>query len=80
MAKRRRRSVKSWKNKSKKLFRTLKQWGMGGMVLALVVSALYMALAWTARLGLDWLPVLAGWPVLLSWVGVFLYGCRHPFH
>ena len=46
MAKRRRRSVKSWKNKSKKLFRTLKQWGMGGMVLALVVSA-YLGLTET---------------------------------
>ena len=51
-----------------------------GIALALAGSALYLALAWTARLGLDWLPVLAGWPVLLSWVGVFLYGCRHPFH
>lgn len=45
-----------------------------GIALALAGSALYLALAWTARLG------LAGWPVLLSWVGVFLYGCRHPFH
>ena len=51
-----------------------------GIALALAGSALYLALAWTAKLGLDWLPVLAGWPVLLSWVGVFLYGCRHPFH
>ena len=51
-----------------------------GIALALAGSVLYLALAWTARLDLDWLPVLAGWPVLLSWVGVFLYGCRHPFH
>ena len=51
-----------------------------GIALALAGSTLYLALARTAKLGLDWLPVLAGWPVLLSWVCVFLYGCRHPFH
>ena len=48
--------------------------------LCLWILGIALALAWTVRLGLDWLPVLTGWPVLLSWVGVFLYGCRHPFH
>lgn len=51
-----------------------------GIVLALAGCAAYLALALTARLGLEWLLILTGWPVLLSWVGVFLYGCRHPFH
>ena len=48
--------------------------------LCLWILGIALALAWTVRLSLDWLPVLTGWPVLLSWVGVFLYGCRHPFH
>ena len=46
MARRRTRSVKSWKNKSKKLFRTLKKWGAGGIALALVASA-YLGLTET---------------------------------
>ena len=58
---------------------TLCRWILG-IALALAGGALDLARAWMAKLGLDWLPVLAGWPVLLSWVGVFLYGCRHPFH
>lgn len=28
----------------------------------------------------EWMVVFGGLPVLGSWVGVFLYTCRHPFH
>ena len=51
-----------------------------GLMLALAGSVMYLLLALTVKLGLEWLLICTGWPVLLSWVGVFLYGCRHPFH
>ena len=50
------------------------------LLFAALGCLLYAVLHLTAHLGTQWLLILGGWPVFLSWVGVFLYGCRHPFH
>ena len=50
------------------------------ILLAAAGCALYALLNLTLHLAGQWLVILAGWPVLISWVAVFLYGCRHPFH
>ena len=49
------------------------------ILLAVLGCALYALLSLAAHVSAEWLPILAGWPVLLGWVGIFLYGCRHPF-
>ncbi len=58
---------------------TLCLWVVGAL-LAAAGAVLYAVLNLAARLDAEWLLILTGWPVLISWVGIFLYGCRHPFH
>lgn len=53
---------------------------IASILLAAAGCALYALLNPALHLAGEWLVILAGWPVLISWVAVFLYGCRHPFH
>ncbi len=51
-----------------------------GAVFALAGFALWMVIRLRALSSVDWMLCFIGYPVVISWIAIFLYSCRHEFH